>query len=86
MTFFQFRHIGEFRKLLDDRELMGAIIHFGACLNPACRRANGKIQRWLTSSAEIPVAIIGHMESWRRKVEGPFPPRKGEQPGGQENT
>jgi hypothetical protein len=26
------------------------------------------------------------MESWRRKVEGPFPPRKGEQPGGQENT
>ena len=66
----QFRHIGEFLKLLDDRELMEAFIHFSACLNPQCRKANGKVQRCLTSNPEIPVAIIGRMESWRTKVEG----------------
>lgn len=76
LTYHQFRHIGEFQKLLDDRELMEVMMHFSACLNPACRKANGQVQRWLTSNPEIPVAIIGRMESWRTKVEG-WPPLPG---------
>jgi len=70
LSLFRFRHIGKFDKLLADRQLMSAFIHVGSCLNPACRKANGKAQRWLTSNPEIPVAIIGRMEYWRSKVEG----------------
>lgn len=70
LTLRQFKHYGEFDKLLGDRELMSAFIHVSSCLNPLCRKANGRAQRWLTSNPEIPVAIIGRMEFWRSKVEG----------------
>jgi len=76
LSFFRFQHIGEFGKLLDDRQLMSAIIHFSMCLNPSCREANDQAQKWLTSNSEIPAAIIGRMEAWRSKVEG-WPPRPG---------
>jgi hypothetical protein len=70
LSFYHFQHIGEFGKLLDDRHLMSALIHFSSCLNPSCREANGRGQRWLTSNAEIPAAIIARMEAWRTKIEG----------------
>lgn len=76
LTLARFRHYDEFDKLLGDRALMSAFIHVSGCLNPKCRKANGRVQRWLTSSPEIPVAIIGRMEYWRSKVEGwPARPR-----------
>ena len=79
LNYFHFQRIGGFTKLLDDRQLMAAFIHVGVCLNPACREMNGQVQRWLTCNAEIPVAIIGRMESWRTKVEGwPPAPKKEE--------
>ena len=76
LTVWQFQHAGEFSKLLDDREVMSAFIHVSGCMNPKCRYANRRAQRWLTSNPEIPVAIIGHMEYWRSKVEG-WPPKPG---------
>jgi hypothetical protein len=76
LSFFRFQHIGEFGKLLDDRQLMSAFIHFSMCLNPSCQEANDQVQKWLTSNSEIPAVIIGRMEAWRSKVEG-WPPRPG---------
>jgi hypothetical protein len=70
LTLSRSRHYGEFDKLLGDRALMSAIIHVSGCLNPKCRKANARVQGWLTSNPEIPVAIIGRMEYWRSKVEG----------------
>lgn len=82
LTNYQFRHYGEFSKLLGDRELMTAFIHVSSCLNPKCRKANGRVRAWLTSNPEIPVAIIGRMEFWRSKVEGwPPGPRTTRTPG-----
>lgn len=74
LSFYHFLHIGEFGKLLDDRQLMAAFIHLTMCLNPACREGGVQVQRWLTSNSEIAVEIIGHMEAWRSKVEG-WPPQ-----------
>lgn len=83
LSFFRFQHIGEFGKLLDDRQLIAAFIHFSMCLNPSCREANNQAKKWLTSNPEIPSAIIGRMEAWRSKVEG-WPPRLGsDQPPGE---
>lgn len=76
LSFYRFRHVGEFGKLLDDRQLMSAFIHLSMCLNPACREVNEQAQKWLMSNSEIPAAIIGRMEAWRSKVEG-WPPRPG---------
>lgn len=76
LSVFRFQHIGEFGKLLDDRQLMSAFIHFSMCLNPSCRQANDQAQKWLTSNSEIPAAIIGRMEAWRSKLEG-WPTRPG---------
>lgn len=82
LSFFRFQHIGEFGKLLDDRQLMSAFIHFSMCLNPSCRGPKVQTQKWLTSNSEIPAAIIGRMEAWRSKVEG-WPPQPGSaQPAG----
>jgi hypothetical protein len=87
LTYRQFRHYGEFDKLLGDRELMSAVIHISACMNPLCRKANGKLQRWLTSNPEIPVAIIGRMEYWRSRVEGwPSRPGSAQPPGEAEKS
>ena len=87
LSYFRFRHIGEFGKLLDDRQLMAAFIHFSVCLNPSCRNACAQTQKWLTSNAEIPAAILGRMEAWRSKLEGwPSPPGSDKPSGGTEES
>jgi hypothetical protein len=85
LSFFCFRHIGEFGKLLDDRQLMSAFIHFGLCQNPECQDKNDQVKRWLTSNSEIPVTIIGKMEYWRSKIEG-WPAGPGKKSNGAESV